>query len=339
MNAVLPAVSVCIANYNGMALIDDCIRSVLQQDCRFAFEIIIHDDASDDGSARYIREHYPDIVLIDSADNAGFCIANNRMAKLARGKYLLLLNNDAALFPDALRILHEAAEASAVPTILGLPQYDAATGALIDIGSVLDPFLNPIPNLDRGLKDVGMVIGACLWLPRTLWNELGGFPEWFGSLAEDMYLCCLARLWGYRVEALPQSGYRHWAGLSFGGGKVVANRLTTSVRRRALSERNKTFVMMLTYPAPLLQVLLPLHLAILGLEGIVLALMKRDGRLWRDIYFACFRAVWRQWTHVLRLRRQAQRRRRASVRAFIAPFRFYPHKLLLLVRHGIPAVR
>ena len=43
-----------------------------------------------------------------------------------------------------------------------------------------------------------MVIGACLWIQKGLWEELGGFPEWFGSIAEDMYLCCRARLAGYK---------------------------------------------------------------------------------------------------------------------------------------------
>src|SRR3954462_7997396 len=102
-----PAVSVCIANYNGIALIDACLQSVLAQDCKFPVEIIIHDDASKDDSVAHIRTHYPDVILIESSENVGFCVSNNRMAAVAHGTYLLLLNNDAELFPDALRILHE----------------------------------------------------------------------------------------------------------------------------------------------------------------------------------------------------------------------------------------
>jgi hypothetical protein len=65
-----------------------------------------------------------------------------------------------------------------------------------------------------------------------------------------MYLCCVARLWGHPVRALPASGYRHWQGKSFGGNRVADNRLSTTFRRRALSERNKTFVMAMTRPSP-----------------------------------------------------------------------------------------
>jgi glycosyltransferase involved in cell wall biosynthesis len=50
-----PRVSVCIANYNGAGIIADCIRSVLERDCDFPVEIIVHDDASTDGSAQHAR--------------------------------------------------------------------------------------------------------------------------------------------------------------------------------------------------------------------------------------------------------------------------------------------
>ena len=96
------ACSVCIANYNGIELIDACIDSVRAQDCGVAVEIIVHDDASTDDSAAHIAARHPDVRLIESRENVGFCIANNRMAAAAKGDYLLLLNNDATLLPDAL---------------------------------------------------------------------------------------------------------------------------------------------------------------------------------------------------------------------------------------------
>lgn len=335
-----PLVSVCIANYNGIEVIDACLRSVLNQDCGFAVEIIVHDDASTDGSPSCVRERFSDVILIESAQNVGFCVANNRMVQAATGEYVLLLNNDAELFPDALRKLHEAAVAIERPAILGLPQHDAQTGELIDIGSVFDPFLNPIPNLDRSRSDVGMIIGACLWLPRTLWLELGGFPEWFGSMAEDMYLSCAARLRGYPVRALPDSGFRHWVGKSFGGGKVIDDKkLVTSCKRRALSERNKSYVMALTYPAPAFQLVFPLHLLLLLAEGALLSLAKRHGRLWRQIYSPCFGALWRKKALLLTLRRELQTERRMNCFDFFKVFTLLPHKLRMLFRYGLPEVR
>ena len=169
MTGTSPLVSVCIANYNGMEVIDDCLRSVLEQEGHIPVEILVHDDASSDGSAAYIRSHYPNVKLMESPENAGFCVANNRLATAARGKYLLLLNNDAALYPDALQTLLIEAERLDQPAILGLSQFDAASGELVDIGSLFDPFLNPVPNLNPLRGEVGMVIGACLWVPKGLW--------------------------------------------------------------------------------------------------------------------------------------------------------------------------
>lgn len=332
-------VSVCIANYNGLEVIDDCLRSIIAQQGEVPLEILIHDDASSDGSAAHIRNRYPDVRLIESLENVGFCIANNRMAAEAKGKHLLLLNNDAALYPDALNTLLTEAERLDQPAILGLPQFDATSGNLVDIGSLFDPFMNPIPNLNPKRNEVGMVIGACLWIPKRLWDELGGFPEWFGSIAEDMYLCCRARLAGYAVRTLAISGYRHWQGRSFGGNRVVDNRLSSTVRRRALSERNKSYVMVLAYPAPLFQLIFSLHLVLLLLEGAALTLIKRELVLFNDVYLACIKALWQERLRLFHLRRKIQANRKIGLRLFWSVFQLAPHKLRMLIKHGLPSIR
>lgn len=339
MTDTSPLVSVCIANYNGMEVIDDCLRSVWEQKGNIQVEILVHDDASSDGSAAYIGDRYPEARLIVSDNNVGFCVANNRMVAQARGKYVLLLNNDAALYPDALQTLLAEANRHEQRAILSLPQYDAESGELVDMGSLLDPFLNPVPNRDPERAEVGMVIGACLWIPKSLWEELGGFPPWFGSIAEDLYLCCRARLAGHLVRALPGSGYRHWQGKSFGGNRVTCNRLSTTFRRRALSERNKSFVMVMTYPTPLFQALFPLHLVMLLVEGAAVALLRRDGKLFQNIYWGCLKSVWRERRRLVELRREIQATRSLSLVNWLSVFRPWPHKLKLLVKHGLPNIR
>ena len=174
-----PLVSVCIANYNGSGMIAGCIESVIGQKCDFSVEILVHDDASTDDSPELVVRDYPDVRLIRSKSNVGFCVANNRMVAQAKGDYVLLLNNDAELQPDALHVLLNEANAVGKPAILSVPQYDYSTGELIDRGCMLDPFFNPVPNRNPKRREVAMVIGACLWIPRTLWEKLGGFPDWF----------------------------------------------------------------------------------------------------------------------------------------------------------------
>lgn len=331
-----PTISVCIAHYQGPDLIDACIASVRAQAGGLDVEIIVHDDASSDGSAAHIRERHPDVRLIESEQNVGFCIANNRMAAAARGDYLLLLNNDATLLSDALTTLLAEAQRLARPAILTLPQYDADTGELLDIGCLLDPFLNPVPNSAAARGEVGTVHGACLWIPRELWRELGGFPEWFGSVAEDLYLCCRARLAGHSVRALCTSGYRHRVGESFGGGKLVSGRLTTTFRRRALSERNKTFVMVMAYPAPFMQLMLPLHLALLFVEGVLLSVLNARLDYLTKIYLPVFPALLQQHQALISLRRCIMRKRSLARADFFSVFDPLPRKLRMLLKHGLP---
>jgi GT2 family glycosyltransferase len=334
-----PICSVCIANYNGVEIIGDAIESVYTQDCDFAVEIIIHDDASTDGSVNYLQEKFPEVKLITSDRNVGFCISNNRMVTQAKGEYILLLNNDAKLFPNALSALYAHTIVKKDKTgILGLPQYDAITGNLIDFGILLDPFLNTIPNLNSKRSKVGMIMGACLWSPKWLWDELGGFLEHFHSLAEDVYLGCLARLCGYEVEIIQSSGFWHRVGYSFGGGKILKNKLSTSKSRRSLSERNKSYVMILTYPCLLFYAVYPLHILLLLCEGIAISVIKKDPNLWRSIYGHCFRSQWRNRHMLYRMRKRIQRRRRISIRRFLTPFVWTHQKLRMVLKHGLPGI-
>ena len=333
-----PICSVCIANYNGEQLLVDCLESVFAQQGDFSVEVIVHDDASTDGSVALLRDRYPQVELLASDVNVGFCISNNRMVAHARGEYVLLLNNDAALQAGALAALLEHASMQMQPGILTLPQYDWQTGALVDRGCLLDLFCNPVPNLDPTRSDVAYVIGACLWIPSPLWIELGGFPEWMGSIAEDMYLCCQARLRSRPVQVVQASGYRHWQGRSFGGNRVSDGRLHSTYRRRSLSERNKTFVLFVMTPGPAVWPLLVAHLLALIAEGLLLTLLKRDASIWSRIYWPAITAPFRERSALLMHRVREQAARQIGIQHYLSAVRLLPRKLSLFWRHGLPSI-
>jgi GT2 family glycosyltransferase len=333
-----PVCSICVANYNGEALLDDCLQSILTQDGEVDCEIIVHDDASTDGSVALLQARYPQVELLMSADNVGFCASNNRMVACARGEFVLLLNNDATLQPDALQSLIAAARAAEGPQIMTVPQYDWISGQLVDRGCLLDLSYNPVPSVDANRNVVAYAIGACLWLPRSCWNVLGGFPEWMGSIAEDMYLCCVARLRGISVRSLDRSGYRHRQGASFGGNRTDRGRLTSTVRRRFLSERNKTAVLIICTPGWLVLPLLLVHVSLLVLEGIILTCVKLDSDIWTKIYGAALASLVADRRLVLDERRKVQKARIISLRRYFSTFTFFPQKLRLLLRGGIPRI-
>nr|WP_199045312.1 glycosyltransferase family 2 protein [Dyella sp. ASV24] len=335
-----PVCSVCIANYNGESLLADCIDSLLAQEGDLDVEIIVHDDASTDRSIDLLRQRYPQVAIIASHENVGFCVANNRMVEHARGTYVLLLNNDAALERDALSTLLTTTEVWEKPGILTLPQRDWESGSLVDRGCFLDPFYNPIPNTDQSQTEVAMTIGACLWTPRALWKELGGFPEWMGSIAEDLYLCCVARLHGYPVAVTSTSGYRHRQGASFGGNRAsVTQGLQTTFRRRHLSERNKTSVMLICTPTGAIWPLLCIHLLLLCAEGAALSMLKADKTVWKKVYGAAIADLFRRRSLLLGLRKDIQRQRRISLAQYLRGFHPIPRKATLLFRYGIPKIR
>lgn len=333
--ASAPQVTVCIANYNGEHMLQECIDSVLAQDTDAGVEIIVHDDASTDGSLDLLDSRYPMLRVIRSETNVGFCVSNNRMVAQARGEYVLLLNNDAALAPDAIRTLLEAAAATGRPAILTIPQHDWITGEMVDRGCLLDPFFNPIPNLDPAREDVAYVIGACLWCPRHTWEDLGGFPEWMESIGEDLYLCGKARLIGIPIRALRESFYRHRQGATFGGNRADT-KLRTSLRRRALSERNKTRALLILTPGVMAPVLLAAHSTLLAAEGVVLSLLTRNFRLLREVYLPAILGPIRELPALLPSRRNIQSVRAISTCAWYSTTRWTLRKVELLRHYGVP---
>jgi hypothetical protein len=79
-----------------------------------------------------------------------------------------------------------------------------------------------------------------------------------------------------------------------------------------------------------------LHLMLLFVEACLLTALKMDRRFWREIYAPCFRALWKQRSFLLKLRNEIQNSRCVNAGLLFSVFRWIPHKLLMLARHGLP---
>jgi O-antigen biosynthesis protein len=86
--------SIIIVNYNVKEFLQNLIYSIRKAASSLHYEIIVVDNASSDGSVEFICEKFPEITLIANQENLGFSKANNIGLKIAKGKYLLLLNPD-----------------------------------------------------------------------------------------------------------------------------------------------------------------------------------------------------------------------------------------------------
>ena len=94
--------SILIVTYNSAHLIGSLLEKVHTELQEFDGEVIVLDNASRDGTAALVREHFPWALLIASEENVGFAAGNNLAATHARGRYLLLLNPDAVPAPGSL---------------------------------------------------------------------------------------------------------------------------------------------------------------------------------------------------------------------------------------------
>lgn len=86
-------ISIVIPNYNGYNFIIDCCNSLFRGIFK-KFELIIVDNGSDDESCRLIKENYPEVRIVKLDKNYGFAKAVNEGIKIAKGEYVILLNND-----------------------------------------------------------------------------------------------------------------------------------------------------------------------------------------------------------------------------------------------------
>lgn len=94
-------VSIIIVNWNTRDILQDCLKSIYEQTRDIDFEVIVIDNASSDGSAEMVKAEFPPVILIENTKNRGFAAANNQGVKIARGRYVLLLNSDTVVFDGA----------------------------------------------------------------------------------------------------------------------------------------------------------------------------------------------------------------------------------------------
>lgn len=229
-------VSVIVVTHNTRQMTIECIRSILEQTTHVKYELIVFDSASTDGSSEAIRERFPTVKLISSAENVGFGKANNIAATVAQGRRLLLINPDTVVLDRAIDRLNEFASATPESRIWGGRTIFAdgslnpascwkyatlwsvfcwAVGLNLLKGSML---FNPegYPHWKRdSVRSVDIVSGCFFLIDRALWQELGGFDPVFFMYAEEADLCIRAQKLGARPQITPTATIIHYGGASY----------------------------------------------------------------------------------------------------------------------------
>jgi GT2 family glycosyltransferase len=209
-------VSVVIVTWNGRGYLDACLEAVAAQQGVEA-ETILVDNASTDGTSTYVRERFPWVRLVTLGENRGFAGGNNAGVRAARGRYVALLNNDTVADAGWLRALRAGVDEAAgfaltTSRIVYMhdPQIiDSAGDGMLRWGGAFKRHHGAPAAAAGESQEVFGVCGAACLLPRSVFDELGGFDEDFFASHEDVDLSYRARLRGYRCRYVADAVVRH----------------------------------------------------------------------------------------------------------------------------------
>lgn len=217
--------SIIIVNYNGKHFFKDCIESIHRYCSSFSFEIIVVDNNSTDGSQEYIRLNYPEIRLFAEVENLGFGKGNNLGVKKAKGKNILLLNNDTILLENLAPILEAVKKEEigiiGIKMLNGDKEYTPSVGkfpkplGLLKLSTLNyqnEEFVNG--DFTKKSYQVDWVSGSFMMIKKIDWNLVYGFDEDFFMYVEDVDLCKRMSDLGKKNIFLSNYTYIHFVGFN-----------------------------------------------------------------------------------------------------------------------------
>ncbi|MCK5236968.1 MAG: glycosyltransferase family 2 protein [Deltaproteobacteria bacterium] len=321
-----PLISIVIVNYDGKELLRECLGTVFAEK-KVSFEVIVVDNGSSDGSVEFLHEKYPDVKVVENKHNTGFAPANNQAILMARGKYILTLNNDTELAEGFIKEISTAAELSEddvgmwAPKILSI--FDKET-----IDSVGGLLLYP-DGIGRGRgrmeKDTGqfneveevLLPSACAALYRkTMLDHIGLFDEDFFAYCEDTDLGLRARSYGWRCFSVPSAVvYHHYSAT---GGRYSSLKAYLVERNRAwVAVKNLPLTLLLKSPFYTLYRYLLQLLSVFGGRGSAGGLMKEAGGVSLAlVLLRSYASIIRGFFGALGKRRKIMKERKISSRDF-----------------------
>jgi GT2 family glycosyltransferase len=303
-----PTVTVIIVNWNGGALLKECLLRLTNQSLP-PNRIIVIDNASTDGSDKQAAQ-IPEITLRKLNRNTGFAFANNRALEVCNTDYVALLNPDAFAETDWLEKLIISAQAHPDVVAFGSRQLvHGKTDMLDGVGDIYHMsglvWRNGSGRSQTSADLVAREIfspcaGAALYSREAL-QQMGGFDEDFFCYVEDVDLGSRLRLAGYKSIYVPEAIVYHVGSASTGGSHS-----DFSIYH---GHRNLVWTFIKNMPGILLWTLMPFHL-LLNIVSILYFLFIGKGKVIITAKLDAIKGISSMW----RKRRQIQKIRQASVR-------------------------
>ncbi|MUG73955.1 glycosyltransferase family 2 protein [Paenibacillus validus] len=228
--------SIIVLNYNTKQLTLNCLESIRNSVTEYLYEIILVDNHSTDGSIEAFEKHYPEIELIRNQVNVGFSKGNNQAMKIARGRYVLLLNSDTIVNSDTLDVMLQFMDqqptvgAAGCKVVLpdgsldkacrrGFPTPSASFYYAFGFAKLFPrvPRFNQyqLSYLDPDQDyPVDCLVGAFMMVRREVIDQVGMLDEDFFMYGEDIDWCYRIKEAGWGIHYYPYTEIVHYKGAS-----------------------------------------------------------------------------------------------------------------------------
>lgn len=263
--------SIVILNFNTKDFLRDCLHSIKVSECgKYKWEVTVVDNSSTDDSPKMVKKEFPDVILVVSQQNVGFSAGNNIGIKKTLGRYILFLNPDTVLRPNALADMIEFMDDH--PDVgVSSPRLELASGELDDAShrgfptpwNAFSHFsglrkIFPRSRLfsgytmgwkleDKEPHEVDSVVGAFFLVRREAGEEVGWWDEdyfWYGDELDFSYRL---KEKGWKIMFVPSVKVLHYKGVS-GGIKSHTRQISTASKETRLrSARASTEAMRIFY--------------------------------------------------------------------------------------------
>ncbi len=223
-------VTVIIVTRNTSALVRAAARSVYESTDAGATEVVVVDNGSTDDTATALPREFPQVKYVRSESNLGFARANNLGAREASGSYLLLLNSDARLKPNSLRLAVEWMNGHPECGVTGaqllnpdgsrqnsIANFPTLATELLNKSLLRRMFPVQFPGKERRHAEpieVESVVGAFMLIRADTWRAMGGLDERYFFFLEETDFCLAVKRAGGKVFHLPQVEVWHEQGKS-----------------------------------------------------------------------------------------------------------------------------
>lgn len=228
--------SIIIVNYNVKEFLQNLIHSIEKASLNLSKEIIIVDNASDDGSVDFIKEKFPQVKLLANQKNLGFGKANNIGSKHAIGKYILFINPDAIVAEDTFEKMIQFFEKNPDAGLAGCKilnpdgtlqlacrrSFPGPWTSFTKVTGLSTLFPNSkifarynLTYLDENKTyEVDAISGSFMMMRKEVFEKVGGFDEQFFMYGEDLDLCYRIQKTGVKVFYIHSTQIIHYKGES-----------------------------------------------------------------------------------------------------------------------------